>query len=88
MQKTKVHSFCYICLTKIVIESIIYIIYEVVVGKSKFKAKQFKKFNYSSTEVSANEQVYLAQIEKVYPVFVCAFLMLDWNHRFSLRKTI
>lgn len=24
-QKTKVHSFCYICLTKIVIESIIYI---------------------------------------------------------------
>lgn len=66
----------------------IYKIYEVVVGKSKFKAKQFKKFNYSSTEVSANEQVYLAQIEKVYPVFVCAFLMLDWNHRFSLRKTI
>ena len=38
--------------------------------------------------MSANEQVYLAQIEKVYPVFVCAFLMLDWNHRFSLRKTI
>ena len=44
----------------------IYKIYEVVVGKSKFKAKQFKNFNYSSTEVSANEQVYLAQIEKVF----------------------
>ena len=50
----------------------IYKIYEVVVGKSKFKTKQFQKFNYSSTEVSANEQVYLAQTKTGYTFSVCA----------------
>lgn len=59
----------------------IYKIYEVVVGKRKFKTKQFQKFNYSSTEVSANEQVYLAQTEKVYPVFVCAFCFYIKSYR-------
>ena len=59
----------------------IYKIYEIVVGKSKFKTKQFKKFNYSSTDVSANELIYSAQIDKYILFSVCAFCFYIKSYR-------